>query len=44
MYKVAICDDELQTRLQLEEYIKRLVEEEGSKVSVHVYDSGERCV
>jgi len=41
LYKVAICDDELQTRLQLEEYIKRLVEEEGSKVSVHVYDSGE---
>lgn len=41
MYKVAICDDELQTRIQLQEYIERLVEEEGSKVSVHVYDSGE---
>ncbi|MBS6642360.1 MAG: response regulator transcription factor [Clostridiaceae bacterium] len=41
MYKVAICDDEEQVRIQLREYMERLVEEEGSKAAVHVYDSGE---
>lgn len=41
MYKVAIVDDVANVCEELKQYMERLAGEEGSSVSVHIYDSGE---